>query len=467
VETLKNRYLLKMLSVQATLLTAAGILIFWLATDPVSAQTWHWAEAGPVPGLGPGLTPVGAIRAGNAENTICPWTGGIEKPPPGYVVGRHHLDPFAADEPLFTINGKNAQRFKANLSEGQQALLCSYPGFLMKIYPCRRTASFPGHVYQAIVSNHRSARLIGDGDGVEGAVISIPFPVPQDGREAIWNHLFRYRGESVRRIAVQTIVAASGGYFQVRIKEANLFNYARTGIRAETLGNILFYYKMHVIAPPSSAGYIELIHETINKRRGKRTSWAYIPGARRVIRLPQNVYDTPTADGVGTNDQVDMFNGAIDRYNWRLLGKRELFVPYNAYGLHRSDLKYADLVRPKHIDTRQARYELHRVWEIEATLKEGKSHIYPRRMFYLDEDSWQALIIDHYDKNGKIWRVAEGHVINYYEVPLIAPTLEISYDLKSGRYFFTGYNEARLMDLKAQMKLTEFRPNFLRQEGVR
>ncbi len=64
-----------------------------------------------------GLTPVGAIRAGNSAGTIPPWTGGITTPPASYRPGQHETDPFAEDVPLFQITAANAQQYVLLLME--------------------------------------------------------------------------------------------------------------------------------------------------------------------------------------------------------------------------------------------------------------------------------------------------------------------------------------------------------------
>ena len=73
--------------------------------------------------LGTTLTPVGAEKAGNAAGTIPAWDGGLTKPLPGYRPGQAYPNPFPDDKPKFTLTGANADQYKANLSEGQLALL--------------------------------------------------------------------------------------------------------------------------------------------------------------------------------------------------------------------------------------------------------------------------------------------------------------------------------------------------------
>jgi hypothetical protein len=143
-------------------------------------------------------------------------------------------------------------------------------------------------------------------------------------------------------------------------------------------------------------------------------------------------------------------------------------VPYNAYRLHSNTLRYADILTPGHLNAAHTRYELHRVWVVEATLKEGARHLYGRRVFYLDEDSWSILLADMYDHQGELWRVSEGHVINLYELPGMDYTAEVHYDLRTGRYNAERLtNEDRPFNFQVEFHPQDFTPSILRQLGSR
>ena len=213
-----------------------------------------------------------------------------------------------------------------------------------------------------------------------------------------------------------------------------------------------------------------LVHETLNQVKEPRHAWVYNPGQRRVRRAPNIAYDNPgtAADGLRTSDDFDMYNGAPDRYNWKLVGKKEIYVPYNSYKLQSDKLQYDDILKVGHLNPEYTRYELHRVWEVEATLKPGASHIYAKRVFYLDEDSWQILVIDKYDNRGQIWRVSEGHAINYYNMPLLWTSLEVHHDLQSGRYLVLGLNnQERAYDFNIKRSPADYTPASLRSAGTR
>lgn len=420
--------------------------------------------------LGADLTPLGAEKAGNADGSIPAWTGGVTQAPAGYKVGDHHPDPFSGDAVSLTINKDNLATHQAKLTAGTVALLNAYPGYKLLVYPTHRSAANPQRIYDGAKANATSAQLAPEGNGVVNAITSIPFPIPANGQEAIWNHLLRYRGVSARRTINQASPTRSGDYTLVRFEEEFLFPYMQEGMTFDRLENIGFYFKQTVVAPAKLAGSILLVHETIDQVKEPRGAWLYNTGQRRVRRAPQVAYDNPgtASDGMRTSDQLDMFNGAIDRYDWELVGKKELYVPYNSYRLHSDQVKYKDILTPLHINQDLARYELHRVWVVDAKLKSGQDHLYGRRTFYIDEDSWQILAVDQYDKRGEIWRVSEAHCIQYYDEGTFWSTLEVHTDLVAGRYLAFGLdNEDKMYRFNLPVTKQDFTPASLRQEGTR
>ena len=444
---------------------------FYLITAAAFAAGVATATAQSAADLGKSLTPLGAEKAGNAAGTIPAWEGGITQPPAGYKSGDHHPDPFADDKPSATINAANAEQYADNLTEGHKALLARYAStYKMPVYPTRRSASAPQDIYDATKANVASAKLADGGNGVSGASRGAPFPRPKTGQEVIWNHLLRYRGLGGLRTVGQVAPTRSGNYTLVQLEEKFLWNYHQLGAATESVGNVMAYFEQKVTAPARLAGTILMVHETLDQVKESRRAWVYNTGQRRVRRAPQVAYDNPgtASDGMRTSDQLDMFNGGIDRYDWKLVGKREVYVPYNSYKLHSDSLKVADIVTPMHINQEHSRYELHRVWVVEATLKDGKRHIYAKRRFYVDEDSWGVLVVDQYDNRGRLWRVSEGHGINYYDILSFWTTLEVHMDLLSGRYLAHGLdNENDMYDFSYESKSADYTPAALRRRGRR
>ncbi len=416
------------------------------------------------------LTPMGSERAGNADGTIPEWTGGLTDPPANYVAGEHLVNPFPDDRPLFTITAENVSQYAANLSPGQVALFNKYPDYTMPVYTTRRTAALPDKVYVDVGKNALTAELVNDGNGVVDFGVAQAFPMPDGPYEMLWNHLTRYRGGSAERTYVQVPVQSSGAFVPVQITDTFTWpEFLEGGKDPEKDRNVLIYFTYAIHSPPQLTGTVLLVHETVDQQADPRRAWLYNAGQRRVRRAPQVAYDGPGqgSDGTRTADDFDMFNGSPDRYDWKLVGKKEMYIPYNAYQLASPDLSYKEIHGKGHINQQYARYELHRVYEIEATLKDGSRHIYAKRVFFIDEDTWQISVKDQYDGKGELWRIGEAHGIQYYTVDVPWITVETLMDLDDGRYLTLGLtNEEKspyIFDLT--MKRRDYDTSALRRLG--
>ncbi|MCE9684733.1 DUF1329 domain-containing protein [Shewanella sp. AS16] len=450
-----------------TLLSAAVIMGL---SAPAALAKVSQAEAAK---LGVELTPLGGEKAANADGSIPAWDGGITKPVAGYTKGMHHPDPFPGDKIEMTITNANKDQYKANLTPGQMKLFELYPStFKMNVYQTRRTASVPQFVYDATKANATRGELVANGNGVSGAAIGIPFPIPANGLEAIWNHILRFRGVDVETERNQAAPTKGGDYTLVELSEQLRFEYSRPDMTPEKLKqeNTLALFKQVVTQPARLAGTALLVKETLDQEALPRQAWTYNTGQRRVRKAPNVAFDTPgtVSDGLRTTDDYDMFNGSPSRYNWELVGKKEIYIPYNDYKLHSDKLKYDQILTPGHINPEYVRWEKHRVWQVRATLKPGMRHIYKVRDMYLDEDSWQVSIADLYDNRDELYRVAVAHGLNYYEVPTPWSTLEVFHDLQSRRYLAIGLdNEGRMYDFDAKLTEANFTPDALRRAGIR
>ena len=326
--------------------------------------------------LGADLTPLGGEKAGNAAGTIPAWDGGLSSPAkagfPAFASPGRAPDPFPNDKPLFKITAANAAQYADRLTEGDKALLRQYKDtFFMNVYPTRRTAAAPQRIYDATKRIATTAQLAAGGNGVVGAIEGIPFPEPTQGVEPFWNHVLRYRADAAAREIGQAAVTASGGYNMVKFHDEFYVVYSLPGAKEADLDNVILYFIQETVAPARLAGEILLVHETLDQAKENRRAWIYNPGQRRVRRAPNVAFDNPgtASDGLRTSDQFDMYNGSPERYDWKLVGKKEMLVPYNAYKLHWAKTKPDDVIKPLHINQDLARYELHRVWVVETTLK--------------------------------------------------------------------------------------------------
>jgi len=385
-------------------------------------------------GGGEPYTPVGADRPGSRDGSIPAWTGGL---PRSGTPGKRLADPYAADKPLFTITAANAAQYRSRLAPSHQALLAANPGYQMPVYPSRRSVAYPQAIYDATQANVGKAKLLGS-DALEGARLGFPFPKPQSGVEVMWNHRTRYRGDSVDLQSTQAVVQARGSVQMLKQIERVLFRYGNVASPADlSKSNVLLYYLTWFGKSRADVDFVVLVHETANSEEDERDIWVLPPRIRKMFRIPPVGYDQPFpgADGLMFIDMVDMYNGAFDRYVWKLTGKREVYIPYNNYRLADGRYPPADLLRPRHPRQDVMRYELHRVWVIEAVERQGKRHAFGKRVFYVDEDSWNVVLVENFDRDGRPWRFQEGHLLAFYDTPFANTAPVFTYDLKDGRYF--------------------------------
>lgn len=431
----------------------------------VSGSALAKLDAAEIARLGQDLTPVGAEKAGNASGTIPAWNGGLTTPPAGYDASKGYVDPFASEQPLYTVTKANMAQYADHLTVGHKAMLAKYPSYKMNIYPSHRTAALPAAEYAQIAKEAATVELADGGNGMLNyGKTSVPFPIPKQGLEAIYNHFVRYRDGGYTTYPTEMVVQSNGNFTPVRREQ--------TAVMASAMGNPepnrLYYFLGKVVSPESVAGNQTLVHEPIDQTREPRLAWSYNPGQRRVLRAPEVSYDSPqvTSDGLRTQDQFDLYSGAPNKYNWKLVGKKEMLVPYNDYKLAARTLKYKDIIQPNHLNQDLVRYEPHRVWVVEATLKPGERHIYAKRVFYIDEDSWNILAADLYDGRGELWRTQEAHSMQRYDVLSAIHTSEVNYDLQANRYIVYGLdNEEKATKFGIKAELKDFSPAALRRSG--
>jgi hypothetical protein len=416
------------------------------------------------------LTPFGAERAGNQGGTIPAWTGGYTTPFPGDKPGKHRGDPFAAEKPLFSITAQNMDQHAAQLTDGVQAMLKKYPDtYRLDVYPTHRTAAAPQWVYDNTFKNATRGRL--EGDKAENVYGGIPFPIPKTGIEVLWNHVLRWRGESYKVDTDQYQVTANGK--KVMISDAvGIFNYPYyfKDSSLEEFAKTQDYYKSRVstAGPPLRAG--EVIVGIGNLDGAKDQSWVYLAGQRRVRKLPNACCDTPSpfSGGLMTFDESDVWWGRLDRFDWSLVGKQEKYIPYNGNKYWKAG-KADEILDQHHLKSEYVRWELHRVWVVEANLRQGQRHSAVKSRYYCDEDTWNCVLADRWDANGQLWKTL-------WAIPMIIPELPglVSLpfgfnDLLSGASYMNGVVNQKQFhyDIMPRYRDTEFSPDSMAGEGIR
>lgn len=423
--------------------------------------------------LGAELTPLGAERAGSSDGLIPPWDGGITSPPDGYQPGDFLGDPFPEESPVDVIDADKISAYEPLLNDAQKALLRQYPDtYRIHLFPSHRTHAAPQWLYENTRKNATQAMLSDGGSGIQNAFGGVPFPVPQNGLELIWNHLTRWRGIHLIRDEAEAVVFPDGARKLVTADLEVFFNYYRPRTDPNSINNIMIYYKSLVKSPPKLAGGAFLLIETLNQLKQPRQSWGYNAGQRRVRRLPHMAYDSAAllSESTRTIDDTDMFNGSPDRYDWKILGKRQLIAPYNSNRLGLPSVNYDDLLTPNHLNPEYVRQEVHRVWVLEARLKPSARHVYTRRIFYLDEDSWGIMMSENYDREGNLWRVGMAHSWAIAEIKGVMSVVDVFHDLKTGVYNAKGMqNHARRPGTLTEevVSVERFTPAALRSLGHR
>jgi len=414
------------------------------------------------------LTPYGAERAGNKEATIPAWDG---KAVTTANANGKRSDPFAADKPRLVITAANAAEHAAQLSDGTKALLAKVPGFKLEVYPTRRSAVFPQVIYEQVLKNATRAKLANDGLTVEGAYGGIPFPVPHNGHEAIWNHMLSYRGQVTSFVADKYVMTSGGDRILTSRQKTNLiYPYYDPAGNAEAFSGEWARARIDVTEPPANAGQALMTIDYVDNFGKPKDGWQYLPGQRRVRKSPSIAYDTPdgSAAGLANFDDVNLFIGSQDRYQMKLVGKKEIFVPYNNNGLMAKPIKEA--IGKGSLNPDAVRWELHRVWVVDASLREGKRNVAVKRRFYLDEDTWQAVLTDSWDAQGKLWKTGQAFTMLAGDQPLASTLSYAWFDLLSGGWVYaaavneTGGVNYRAFDAK---QMNNFTPSALSSSGVR
>lgn len=448
----------------------AAVLTAALAAATAAHAGVSAAEAAKLKGE---LTPLGAERAANKEGTIPAWTGGLTTPAAGYKPGSRRPDPFASEIPTLQITAKNMDQYASKLTEGVKALLKKYPDtYRLDVYPTHRTAAAPQWVYDNTFQNATRTNLdtAGEAPVPKGAYGGIPFPTPKDGLEVMFNAQVHWRGESWTSRSTGYQVTTGGKPVLVhRVDIDNLSPYYRKDGSLDKFNGVYWMVRVNTSAPAVRAG--EAILGQLHTDESRSSAWVYLTGQRRVRKLPNSCCDTPhpASAGIVGFDEIEVVQGRLDRSNWKLLGKQEIYVPYNSNRLlmAKNDL---DVVGPTHVNPEYVRWELHRVWVVESTVKPGQRHSSPRSVYYIDEDSWLPLLGDRWDGNGQLWRTAFGVPVVIPDLPGVVHSGWGSYELLSGTYYvaqLAGGSDVQYEPVSPPFKESHFAPESLAGEGVR
>lgn len=395
--------------------------------------------------LGKNLTLFGAEQAANADGSIPAYEGGLPSStsPAGFVKDSGKwVNPYAEEKPLFSITGENMAQYADKLSEASKAMLQRYPSYRLDVYPTHRSVNYPQYILEKTVSNATQATLLKDGNALEGAVGGIPFPIPKTGYEVIWNHLARYNGVAGEGHYRNFYVDSNGKLINSgEIKLSRNFSFHNPQATAESIrknDSYIFQIAYNFTGPARSVGDASTYYDTVDMVDMPRRAYGYSASTRRVRLSPDIAYDTPVASlgGVTTYDDAELYSGKLDRFDFKLIGKKEIYIPYNIYDLS-FNITSDKALTPNHVNPDAVRWELHRVWVVEANLKSGLRHVYSKRIFYFDEDWSGAGLSDEYDGSGKLYKGMHLGMSQLYDKQTPMSATNWAYDLSTGVYCFS------------------------------
>ncbi|UCV23680.1 DUF1329 domain-containing protein [Ferribacterium limneticum] len=424
--------------------------------------------------LGTSLTLWGAEKAGSKDGLIPEYSGPV-KVPASYDPKKPGVrpDPFASEKPLFVITAQNMDKYEDKLSEGQKAMLKKYPTFRIDVYPSHRTADYPKYVLDNTLKNATACKAVNNELQVEGCYGGVLFPIPKSGNQVIWNHVARYTAHSWGGTNDSVMVTASGKAINqginAMVQEAPFFDPKRTGPAPNN--TVYWQIRLDTSGPARKAGEKLMIIDALDTLNVGRRVYQYLPGQRRVKLAPDIAYDTPNpqAGGASVMDEAQNFMGAQDRFDFKLLGKKEMYIPYNNFKItDKASCSTEQLFTPNHANPDCVRWELHRVWVVAGTLKAGQRHVYSKRIIYVDEDAPGAGMAEAYDSVGRMYRFGFSTFYPMYEAQGMISDEFFVHDLTSGMYNGNGHGaDYGGWYPIAPKPASFFNPDALAGEGVR
>lgn len=419
--------------------SAVGIAAFMLIAANTAFAKVSQEEAKK---LGSILTSIGADPSANASGSIPAYDPSkvLDKPfgnyKPKHAQGGYpYVDPYANEKPIYSITSANVGQYSEYLTDLHKLLFERYSDYRMDVYPTHRSAAFPKFVYDRTKQCATTAELVDNGLSFAHAHACIPFPIPSSGAEVMWNTMTSYGPTYEEGETSSYMYDAKGG--RTMVAQAR-FQYERPfwdPTKGE--GEYLYMFRNAFTKPANKVGELTIIHRPIPYAKPD-VAWSYTPGQRRVRLAPEFKYDTVMSNfgGVYNYDEIWGWDGKMDRFDFKLVGKKELLVPYNAYDFLQHGID--DVAGPHFPNPQHLRWEQHRVWVVEATVKPGVRHMQSKKTIYVDEDSWKIISYDGYDKQGKLMRGLYRPMFVMQDVPMLQSVQDVVFNITNGTWALTG-----------------------------
>jgi Protein of unknown function (DUF1329) len=267
-----------------------------------------------------------------------------------------------------------------------------------------------------------------------------PFPIPNSAYEIIWNHLLAYRGHKVTTQKTMWAPGGAGRYIPstYQVDMINLWNpeNGATSFKEDTWR----FLRWTFLSPEMSAmtSHLERTSFDLTMAPGRR--WSFNLDSFRVRRAPNNSYGNfmPFTNSILTFDSQRGYEGNPDRYDWTVVSQADYYLPNNSYRLASKGLADENVLAGNHLNRTYARYELQRVWVVDAILKYKDTHPYHRRRFYVQNDTWQILATEQYSKDEMLISGQEVFPLQRFQHEICTVAGEVTYSFTSKHMVVRG-----------------------------
>ncbi len=309
-------------------------------------------------------------------------------------------------EVKFRVDKSNLEQHKDRLPEGLYKMIKEWD-YSINVYETVNDFSFPND-YQEATEKYKGAARVDKQGGIENYTAGLPFPEPKSGAEVMYNYDYKYTGDDFYYVGDAIIMSTAGRERRLGLTYSRMSYQGRLRVDPKPSipgpGNVELKEISGFTYPEDIAGMVLLTVRYQNPSKGD-DGWMYIPTIRRVRRISVAQRGDSSGGMDFTWDDYRGFSGKVSDYAWKLIGKKEMIIPF-----------HAPTTNPRHkgivLIPDDLRYELRSVWIVEGVNKD-KDYVYSRRRIYLDADSYDIPVCVLWDRRGALWKYIEiGYAVD-------------------------------------------------------
>ena len=297
----------------------------------------------------------------------------------------------------FRVDKSNADKYKDMMPAGLYQLIKEW-GYSANVYDTVNDFSFPKE-YQEMTEKNKGKARINKRGGIENYAGGLPFPEPKTAAEIMWDYEYKYLGDDFYYVGDVSIMATTGRERKLGLNYARLAYESRIKLDPKPSIPDPNHIEIKEISrftyPEDIAGMALLTARYQDPSKGD-DGWMYIPTIRRVRRISVAQRGDSSGGMDFTWDDYRGFSGKVSDYTWKLVGKKEMIVPFHA-PTHNPKRK-GIMFNPDDV-----RYELRTVWIVDG-VNVDKSYVYSKRRSYVDTHSYDVIAADLWDRKNVLWK---------------------------------------------------------------